>query len=87
MERKEAEVRKLLEENRQLKLQKEKLRRLLEQKVEKHQEWEQIASCFHDTLWKVLLKYEPDTYGVLYPDRKTDGQLGIGELPRLRGRT
>lgn len=45
---------------------------VLTRQIEEHKKWERMAVCFHDTLWQVLLKYEPDTYGPLYPEHKTD---------------
>ena len=82
MDKKE-NARLLLEENRKLKSQKEELLQQLQKNVEKHRKWEEIAVQFHDTLWKVLLKYEPDTYGVLYPNRKTDEIIDIASLPQI----
>ncbi len=74
----------LTEENRQLKKENQRLRRQLEQQKKNHQKWEEIAVKFHDTLWQVLLKYEPETYGKIYPHRKEEAAaLNLEDLPKL----
>lgn len=57
---------------------------MLEESVENHQKWEQIAACFHDTLWQVLLKYDPETYGEICPQRDSGPMvIDIETLPKL----
>ncbi len=85
MKTKNKKSRRVLEENRKLKKQNRELLLTLEKSVSRHRKWEQIASCFHDTLWQVLLKYDPDTYGEICPDRDvhTEG-IDLETLPKLQ---
>lgn len=71
-QKEENEGLRLTEENERLRAENHKLQSALAGQSAEHKKWEQMAVCFHDTLWQVLLKYEPDTYGPLYPEHKAD---------------
>lgn len=84
MKLKNERFRRVLQENQKLKEENRKLALMLEKSVARHQKWEQIAASFHDTLWEVLLKYDPDTYGEICPHNdKKQGHIDLDALPKL----
>ncbi len=76
----------LLEENRLLQEEQERLKRSLQYYTRLRQYWEKVANRLHDAIWTVLVKEEPARYGILYPDKKFDENVEelLASLPRLK---
>lgn len=71
-------------ENERLKQENRRLQAALNEKIELHKMWEDKAVRYHDILWQVLLKYDPETYKALYPERAEEPlQLHFESLPKL----
>lgn len=60
----------LEKENKQLKEENHRLKKEVELEGRVRDHWKTIAELFHDTLWQTLMKYEPETYGKLYPHKE-----------------
>lgn len=59
-------------ENERLKQENLRLQAALNEKMKLHKMWEEKAVRYHDILWQALLKYDPETYKTLYPERAGD---------------
>ncbi len=74
----------LEQENAQLKEENSRLKKEMEREERVRDHWKTIAELFHDTLWQTLIKYEPEVYGKLYPDKvQNDEPINVSQLPKM----
>lgn len=75
----------LVRENAQLHSERARLRRMLAYYEKLHHTWKHTANTYHDALWAVLLKYEPDKYSAFRAKCKVkNGEIDLESLPKLK---
>lgn len=71
-------------ENRRLRSEKAHLQRMLVYYRHLHETWEETANLYHDALWSVLLKYEPENYPYMKGRNvKKPEEIDFGKLPKV----